>query len=270
MSKLEVIHNDVSSLLLDGQGLILESLVIDGITSNHYEQTDEALTIPFSAKRALIEIVTYCKPKANTSLEGLYFAQDIFCTQCEAEGFRKITYYPDRPDVLSVFTVKIIADKNQFPYLLSNGNKIDSGQEGDLHWVKWSDPFKKPCYLFALIAGNFEVVYDQFKTVSGRIVKLSLFVEQGNAHRGTHALESLKKAMLWDEQTFGLEYDLDTYMIVASDFFNMGAMENKGLNVFNSKCVLADQDSATDDDFFNIESIIAHEYFHNWTGNRYL
>lgn len=269
-SKLEVrkTHKDVSNLVLDGQGLTLDSFKINGCESDTYELTEESLSIPYDIESATLEIVTCCDPQNNKTLEGLYYAADAFCTQCEAEGFRKITYYPDRPDVLSVFTVKIIADKQQFPYLLSNGNKVASGEEGNIHWVQWQDPFKKPCYLFALVAGDFDLVTDFFTTASGKQVNLELFVDRGNGHRGGHALESLKKSMKWDEETFGLEYDLDIYMIVAVDFFNMGAMENKGLNVFNSKYVLADKDSATDEDFFNIESIIAHEYFHNWTGNR--
>ena len=192
-----------------------------------------------------------------------------YCTQCEAEGFRKITYFLDRPDVLATYEVKIIADKKRFPFLLSNGNKVDSGDLTDgKHWIKWSDPFKKPCYLFALVAGDFDLLEDSFITQSGRTIALELFVDKGMLGRGQHALDSLKKAMKWDETEFGLEYDLEIYMIVAVDFFNMGAMENKGLNVFNSKFVLADAQTATDEDYFNIEAVIAHEYFHNWTGNR--
>lgn len=255
-------------LYLDGQDLELETLKIDSEVSVDYQLDDESLSIAFPFDKACIEVVTWCNPKKNKTLEGLYFAANAFCTQCEAEGFRKITYYPDRPDVLSTFTVKVIAEREHYPYLLANGNKVDSGEDGNSHWVTWHDPYKKPCYLFALVAGNFDLVTDKFITKSGNEVSLELFVDRGNGHRGSHALESLKKAMLWDEQTFGLEYDLDIYMIVAVDFFNMGAMENKGLNVFNSKFVLADKDSATDEDYFNIESIIAHEYFHNWTGNR--
>ncbi|MFT4941378.1 MAG: aminopeptidase N, partial [Paraglaciecola sp.] len=214
-------------------------------------------------------IETLCDPEANKSLEGLYLSAAAYCTQCEAEGFRKISYFLDRPDVLATYEVTIYANKDTYPYLLSNGNKVDSGELDDgRHWAKWHDPFKKPCYLFALVAGDFDLLEDSFTTQSGRVVALQLFVDKGKIHRGQHALDSLKKAMTWDEKVFGLEYDLDIYMIVAVDFFNMGAMENKGLNVFNSKFVLADPESATDEDYFNIESVIAHEYFHNWTGNR--
>lgn len=270
-SILEVSRTDKNKdrLVLDGINLELISLKVNGELSTSHELSEESLSIPFKRDTAILEIITRCNPEQNKSLEGLYFAANAFCTQCEAEGFRKITYYPDRPDVLSTFTVKMSADKQLYPYLLSNGNKVDAGDTDDgRHWVKWHDPYKKPCYLFALVAGDFELVTKQFTTHSGRTVELQLFVDKGNGHRGDHALASLQKSMQWDEETFGLEYDLDIYMIVAVDFFNMGAMENKGLNVFNSKYVLADKDSATDEDYFNIESIVAHEYFHNWTGNR--
>ncbi|GAB3017110.1 aminopeptidase N [Bowmanella dokdonensis] len=216
-----------------------------------------------------LKIETIIDPANNSSLEGLYKSAGAFCTQCEAEGFRKITYFPDRPDVMTRYRVRIVADKQAYPYLLSNGNLLDQGDlDGGRHWALWEDPFAKPSYLFALVAGDFDLLSDSFTTRSGRDVTLQLYVDKGNAYRGQHALDSLKKAMAWDEQKYGLEYDLDVYMIVAVDFFNMGAMENKGLNLFNSKYVLADPASATDDDYFNIESVIAHEYFHNWTGNR--
>ncbi|MGB2706689.1 MAG: aminopeptidase N, partial [Pseudoalteromonas nigrifaciens] len=201
-------------------------------------------------------------------LEGLYLSGGAYCTQCEAQGFRKITYYMDRPDVLSTFDVTIIADK-KYPQLLSNGNMVDSGETQDgRHFAKWQDPFKKPSYLFALVAGDFDVLNDSYTTKSGKNVDLALFVDKGNLSKTPHAMSSLKKAMQWDETRFNLEYDLDIYMIVAVDFFNMGAMENKGLNIFNSKCVLANQETATDKDYHTIESIVGHEYFHNWTGNR--
>ncbi|MFB1000113.1 MAG: aminopeptidase N, partial [Colwellia sp.] len=217
----------------------------------------------------ILTIVTEIDPLNNTSLEGLFKSGGAFCTQCEAEGFRRITYYLDRPNVMATFSTKVIANKDQYPYLLSNGNKTE---EGDLpegkHYTCWLDPHPKPCYLFALVAGDFDLLNDTFTTEENREVALEIFVDKGNLHKAHHAMSSLKKSMRWDEETFGLAYDLDIYMIVAVDFFNMGAMENKGLNVFNSKFVLADDESATDTDFFNIEAVIGHEYFHNWTGNR--
>ncbi|MEP4889576.1 MAG: aminopeptidase N [Aliiglaciecola sp.] len=256
-------------LVLDGEELTLIDIKLNGNSLTKYEQTSSALTIENVPDDFYLEIYTELDPAQNSSLEGLYKTENAYCTQCEAEGFRKITYFIDRPDVLAEYTVTIYADQKAYPYLLSNGNKIDSGKlEDGRHWVKWHDPFKKPCYLFALVAGDFDLLEDHYKTTSGRKVLLQLFVDKGKLNRGHHALASLKKAMAWDEQVFDLEYDLDIYMIVAVDFFNMGAMENKGLNVFNSKYVLADSASATDEDFFNIESVIAHEYFHNWTGNR--
>lgn len=213
--------------------------------------------------------MTNLEPAQNTSLQGLYQSGEGICTQCEAEGFRQITYMLDRPDVLARYTTKITADKTKYPYLLSNGNRIASGElEDGRHWVEWNDPFPKPSYLFALVAGDFDLLQDTFTTKSGREVALELYVDRGNLDRASWAMESLKKAMKWDEERFNLEYDLDIYMIVAVDFFNMGAMENKGLNIFNSKFVLANPQTATDDDYLAIESVIAHEYFHNWTGNR--
>jgi aminopeptidase N len=256
-------------LILDGEDIILSSISIDGIAVSNYQQTDTTLTIDTNSDEFELRIENTINPKDNSSLEGLYLSAGAYCTQCEAEGFRKITYFLDRPDVLAKYDVTVIADKKNFPFLLSNGNKIDSGDLANgQHWVKWSDPFKKPCYLFALVAGDFDLLEDKFVTQSGRTIALQLFVDKGMLGRGQHALDSLKKAMSWDETEFGLEYDLDIYMIVAVDFFNMGAMENKGLNVFNSKFVLADAQTATDEDYFNIEAVIAHEYFHNWTGNR--
>ncbi|GAA0852000.1 aminopeptidase N [Aliiglaciecola litoralis] len=256
-------------LKLDGENLTLIEVKLNGKSLQQYELTDEALTLSNLPDECFIEIYTEIDPASNKTLEGLYKASGSYCTQCEAEGFRKITYFLDRPDVLSKYTVTIYADKKRYPYLLSNGNKIDSGDlEDGKHWVKWQDPFFKPCYLFALVAGDFDKLTQSFTTSSGRKVALELYVDKGMAHRGEHALASLKKAMKWDEVVFDLEYDLDIYMVVAVDFFNMGAMENKGLNVFNSKYVLADSQTATDEDYFNIESVIAHEYFHNWTGNR--
>jgi aminopeptidase N len=267
----KVIRNGTHNkpLILDGEGIELSSVHINGTDVSNYQQTDTSLTIDTDIDEFELRIENIINPKDNSSLEGLYLQAGAYCTQCEAEGFRKITYFLDRPDVLATYEVKIIADKNHFPFLLSNGNKVGSGDLSDgNHWVKWSDPFKKPCYLFALVAGDFDLLEDSFVTQSGRTIALELFVDKGMLGRGQHALDSLKKAMKWDETEFGLEYDLEIYMVVAVDFFNMGAMENKGLNVFNSKFVLADAQTATDEDYFNIEAVIAHEYFHNWTGNR--
>ena len=258
-------------LVLDGQLLELISVVVNGteLTAKQYQQNEQQLILSDLPDECELIIVTQINPAENSALEGLYLAGDTFCSQCEAEGFRRITYFLDRPDVLSEYRVTIKADAARYPYLLSNGNKIaetvdDSGQR----IVSWHDPYPKPSYLFALVAGDFDLLQDSFQTQSGREVCLQLFVEKGQAFKGGFALTSLKRAMRWDEQRFNLEYDLDIYMVVAVDFFNMGAMENKGLNVFNSKFVLADERSATDRDYFNIESIIGHEYFHNWTGNR--
>lgn len=259
-------HND--ALVLDGQDLTLMSAAIDGVETKEYQQSDSELHIHTDLDTFSLTLVVEVNPSANTALEGLYLSGGAYCTQCEAEGFRRITYFLDRPDVLSEYRVKITGNTS-LPYMLCNGNLVDSGTNPDgTHWVEWHDPHPKPCYLFALVAGDFDVLKDTFTTRSGREVSLELFVDKGKRERGHFALESLKRAMAWDEQVFDLEYDLDIYMIVAVDFFNMGAMENKGLNVFNSKFVLVDEESATDEDFFNVESVIAHEYFHNWTGNR--
>jgi aminopeptidase N len=263
------------ALVLNGEHLTLVSVIIDEqvLTPAQYQCTDKLLTIPAASlpntEQFSVKITTEINPQENTALEGLFKSGDAFCTQCEAEGFRRISYYLDRPDVMATFTTKVIADKSTYPYLLSNGNKIAEGQlENNLHFVTWHDPFPKPCYLFALVAGDFDLLEDTFTTSSNRKVALEIFVDKGNLAKAKHAMVSLQKSMAWDEETFGLEYDLDIYMIVAVDFFNMGAMENKGLNVFNSKYVLADSHCATDNDYFNIEAVIAHEYFHNWTGNR--
>jgi aminopeptidase N len=258
-------------LVLDGEQMLLESVQLNNVilTEQDYQLTDTQLSISTSEQNFTLTIVTEINPLDNTSLEGLFKSGQAFCSQCEAEGFRRITYFLDRPDVMAIYTCQIIADKTQYPYLLSNGNKVDAGDLADgKHFVKWHDPFPKPCYLFALVAGDFDLLQDHFKTQSGRDVALEIFVDKGNLHKAKHAMISLQKSMRWDEETFNLEYDLDIYMIVAVDFFNMGAMENKGLNVFNSKYVLADSTSATDTDYFGIEAVIAHEYFHNWTGNR--
>jgi len=259
------------ALRLDGQELELASIKLDGVAlpADRYVVDAESLTITELPDAFELKIQTIAKPQLNTSLEGLYKSSGNFCTQCEAEGFRKITYYYDRSDVMTLFTTTIEADKDKYPVLLSNGNPVDSGElENGRHWLKWHDPFKKPCYLFALVAGQLECVADTFTTQSGREVKLEIYVESHNIDKCGHAMASLQRSMKWDEEVFGREYDLDIYMIVAVDDFNMGAMENKGLNVFNSKYVLARPDTATDMDFINIESVIGHEYFHNWSGNR--
>ena len=257
-------------LRLDGIGLRLIRLTIDDVAlnSDQYEVTDEFLVIFDLPARFEVGCEVEIDPASNTSLEGLYLSSGNFCTQCEAEGFRHITYYLDRPDVMSVFETRITGDKALLPVLLSNGNRVEAGDAGSRHWVEWSDPFPKPSYLFALVAGNLARIDGEFVTASGRRVGLQFFTEHHNREKCGHALASLQKAMRWDEQTFGLEYDLDLYMVVAVDDFNMGAMENKGLNVFNTKYVLANPETATDDDYLGIESVIAHEYFHNWTGNR--
>ena len=255
-------------LLLDGINLKLLSLSVEGVELTDYAIEGEQLIINNLPDEFKLNILNEISPQTNTSLEGLYLSGGAYCTQCEAQGFRKITYYMDRPDILSTFDVTIIADKH-FKHLLSNGNEIAQGETRDgRHYAKWQDPFKKPSYLFALVAGDFDVLKDNFITQSGKNVELALFVDKGNLAKTPHAIESLKKSMKWDEERFNLEYDLDIYMIVAVDFFNMGAMENKGLNIFNSKCVLANQETATDKDYHTIESIVGHEYFHNWTGNR--
>lgn len=255
-------------LILDGVELELQTLEVNGQPHKQYELKDNRLTLRDLPEAFSLKVVTSINPAGNTSLEGLYQSSGAYCTQCEAEGFRKITYFLDRPDVLTTYTVKIIAPQT-VPYLLSNGNKVTEGTlEDGRHFAVWEDPYRKPSYLFALVAGDFDVLRDSFTTMSGRDVALELFVDKGNLGKAGHAMDSLKKAMKWDEERFNLEYDLDVYMIVAVDFFNMGAMENKGLNIFNSACVLANQETATDRDYHTIESIVGHEYFHNWTGNR--
>lgn len=270
-TKFKRLNSAATELVLDGHQLKLLTVRYNQqlLTRDDYQLSAQQLRLGVSDDEFTLEVVTEISPQYNTALEGLYLADGSYCTQCEAEGFRRITYYLDRPDVLAVFTTTIIADAEQFPYLLANGNQIESFINSDgKRQVTWHDPFPKPSYLFALVAGDFDQLTDSFITASGKNVSLVFYVEKGNGHRANFALESLKRAMRWDEQRFGLEYDLDIYMVVAVDFFNMGAMENKGLNVFNSKYVLANDETATDTDYFNIESIIGHEYFHNWTGNR--
>ncbi|WP_105103771.1 aminopeptidase N [Microbulbifer pacificus] len=257
-------------LWLDGVDLELLSVSLDGelLPAQRYEEKPGGLSLKVDRSEFDLEVQTRIAPEANTSLEGLYLSNGMYCTQCEAEGFRKITFYPDRPDVMSVFTTTIIAPPS-YPVLLSNGNKVDSGttEDGRLR-VTWEDPFAKPSYLFALVGGDLQHVEDSFITSSGRKVKLQLFTEARNIGKCAHAMTSLKRSMRWDEEVYGREYDLDIFMIVAVDHFNMGAMENKGLNIFNSACVLASPETATDAAFQRIESIVAHEYFHNWSGNR--
>ncbi|ESP93314.1 MULTISPECIES: aminopeptidase N [Pseudoalteromonas] len=261
-------NSEQSYVELDGIDLKLISLKVNGQSHTQYTQLVDGIKINSVPASFDLEIETEIAPELNTSLEGLYLSDGAYCTQCEAEGFRKITYFFDRPDVLATYRVTVIGSKD-FPFLLSNGNQVDSGTlEDDKHFVTWEDPFKKPSYLFALVAGDFDKLEDKFVTKSGKEVKLQLFVDKGNLSKAPHAMASLQKSMKWDEERFNLEYDLDIYMIVAVDFFNMGAMENKGLNVFNSACVLANQETATDRDYHVIESIVGHEYFHNWTGNR--
>ncbi|MBI6188606.1 aminopeptidase N [Providencia rettgeri] len=269
ISKVKRLNSQSSTLELNGEDLSLVSIEVDGKAWKNYKESEGKLIIESLPESFTLRIVNEISPEKNTALEGLYVSGEALCTQCEAEGFRHITYYQDRPDVLARYTTTITADKSRYPYLLSNGNRIAEGElEDGRHWVKWEDPFPKPSYLFALVAGDFDVLKDIFVTRSGREVALELFVDKGNLDRAPWAMQSLKNAMKWDEERFGLEYDLDIYMIVAVDFFNMGAMENKGLNVFNSKYVLAKSETATDKDYLNIESVIGHEYFHNWTGNR--
>ena len=261
-------------LILAGENLTLLSVILNDdteLTEQDYLQTVDSLIIHEvpQHRNFVLTIENSINPKANTALEGLYLSNGMLCTQCEAEGFRKITYFLDRPDVMAKFTTTLTADKNRYPVLLSNGNKIAQGELTDnRHWVTWEDPFNKPCYLFALVAGQLDYVEDNFITQSGRNISLQIFVENHDLDKCAHAMQSLKNAMLWDEQVYGLEYDLDLYMIVAVGHFNMGAMENKGLNVFNTKFVLARPDTATDSDYEHIEGVIGHEYFHNWTGNR--
>jgi aminopeptidase N len=258
-------------LILFGEQLELLALELDGtpLATDRYRLTGQGLTLREVPAEFALRSVVKINPAANTALEGLYLSSGNFCTQCEAEGFRKITYFPDRPDVMARFTTTIRADKGKFPVLLSNGNPIWRGDLDDgRHFVTWEDPFPKPSYLFALVAGNLAEISGQFTTATGRNVALRFYVEPRNREKVDHALRSLQQAMRWDEEVFGLEYDLDTYMVVAVDDFNMGAMENKGLNVFNSKYVLASPATATDADYQGIEGVIGHEYFHNWTGNR--
>ena len=259
------------TLQLQGEELELEGIKLNNelLPESAYVLDDKTLTIKDTPEHFSLEIITRIYPHKNTALDGLYKSSGNFCTQCEAQGFRRITYYQDRPDVMSVYSTLIRADKEKYPVLLSNGNLVEKGDlEDGKHFAQWQDPFAKPSYLFALVAGNLEHISDTFTTKSGREIALEIYTEAHNIDKCDHAMGSLKRAMAWDEQRFGLEYDLDIYMIVAVDDFNMGAMENKGLNVFNSKLVFASPETATDQNYMSIESVIGHEYFHNWTGNR--
>lgn len=258
-------------LVLDGQQLELLELKLDDreLGAGDYQLSDSHLTLQPTRERFVVDSSVRIHPESNTALEGLYKSSGMFCTQCEAEGFRKITYYLDRPDVMSTFTTTLSAEQHSYPVLLSNGNPIASGsEEGGRHWATWEDPFRKPAYLFALVAGDLWCVEDTFTTMSAREVTLRIYVEPENIDKVQHAMDSLKKSMKWDEQVYGREYDLDIFMIVAVNDFNMGAMENKGLNIFNSSCVLARAETATDAAHQRVEAVVAHEYFHNWSGNR--
>lgn len=256
-------------LRLDGDSITAQSVSIDGVASDSWRMDGGAMEISLPGASHEVQIITQIEPSANSQLMGLYASSGMLCTQCEAEGYRRITFFPDRPDVLSSFSVRMEGAKDKFPILLCNGNKVEEGElEGGRHFAEWVDPWPKPSYLFALVAGDLVANSAQFTTMSGREVELNVWVRAEDLSRTDHALESLKKSMLWDEQAFGREYDLDLFNIVAVSDFNMGAMENKGLNVFNTKYVLADPDTATDADFDAIEGVIGHEYFHNWSGNR--
>ncbi|MCP3900382.1 MAG: aminopeptidase N, partial [Desulfobacteraceae bacterium] len=275
-SKLQVLKNSNvadsnTSLIFNAKDFKVESVIADDavLMPVEYKVENEYFKLARTPEKFNLEIVTILEPDKNTSLEGLYKSESILCTQCEAEGFRKITPFPDRPDIMAKYSCIITAEKNKNPVLLSNGNRVAHGDLKDgRHWVKWEDPFRKPSYLFALVAGDLVRIKDTFKTRSDRLINLHLYVEKENQDKCDHAMNSLKQSMKWDEERFDREYDLDLYQIVAVNDFNAGAMENKGLNIFNSKYVLADSKTATDTDFFNIQRVIAHEYFHNWSGNR--
>lgn len=273
-ARLSLRRNDdvpAGPLVLDGQELELLSVSLNGaaLAPDAYVQTADTLTLTDLGAAPVLEIVTRIHPEQNTALEGLYKSSGNYCTQCEAEGFRKITYFLDRPDVMARYSVRIEADRAAYPVLLSNGNLVGEGEAGEgRHWARWDDPWPKPCYLFALVAGTLVHIEDRFTTASGREVMLRIYVEPGNEDKCGHAMTSLIKSMKWDEEAYGREYDLDIFNIVAVGDFNMGAMENKSLNIFNTKYILARPDTATDTDFLGIETVVAHEYFHNWTGNR--
>ena len=276
-SKIKFVYEGTAAkpppLYLDGEELTLRSIVLNGKKlaegSDYILGAEEGLTVLAPPARFELAIVVAVKPQDNTQLSGLYKTSGNYCTQCEAVGFRRITYFLDRPDVMSKYTVRVEADKALYPVLLSNGNETARGElAGGRHWASFVDPFKKPSYLFALIAANLQVIKSSFTTCSGRNVKLFIWSEPENVDQLDWAMQSLKDAMAWDERVYGREYDLDVYHIIAVNDFNMGAMENKGLNVFNTSCVLAKPSAATDADFERVQGVVAHEYFHNWTGNR--
>lgn len=255
---------------LDGQGLKLHGLWLNdlALANEAFEHGDEGLVLFDVPERFVLASEVEIYPASNTALEGLYLSNGMYCTQCEAEGFRRITFFPDRPDVLCRFTTTIHAQRERFPVLLSNGNPVATGEEADRHWIRWDDPYPKPGYLFALVAGDLACKEDEYTTGSGRRVALRIYAAQRDLAKLDHAMSSLKAAMAWDEHNYGREYDLDIYMVVAVSHFNMGAMENKGLNVFNTACVLAHPDTTTDQGYQRVEAVVAHEYFHNWSGNR--
>jgi aminopeptidase N len=263
--------SEQKDLILNGEELTLKSIKIDGhaLNQDQYNVSDDFLTVLNAPEKFTLETVIEIHPELNKQLSGLYASGGNFCTQCEPEGFRRITYFYDRPDVLTHFTTTITADKTKYPALLANGNLSETRDlDNNRHWAKWEDPSLKPCYLFALVAGDFDLIEDTFLAADGNTIDLRFYLEKGFGERAYYALESLKRSMKWDEETFGRIYDLNNYMVVAVSDFNMGAMENKGLNIFNTKYVLADQNTATDADYMNIERVIGHEYFHNWSGNR--
>jgi len=266
------LHQDAAApVYLNGEDMQLQRVSVDGkqLTDTEFQVDAISLTIPTVPDQFVLETEVIIKPQNNTQLMGLYKSRGNFCTQCEAQGFRRITYFPDRPDVMAKFTTTISADKAKYPMLLSNGNLIESRQlPNNRHWVHWEDPSKKPCYLFALVAGDFDLIQDHFTTMNNRKIDLRLYLEKGYRDQGAYAMQSLKKAMRWDEEKFDREYDLDIYMVVAVSDFNMGAMENKGLNIFNTKYILANPKVASDTDYVGILNVIGHEYFHNWSGNR--
>ena len=258
-----------TTIRLNGDGLAARSVLIDGQPSNAWRMDGADLLIDLPGASHELTIETAINPAANSQLMGLYASNGMLCTQCEAEGFRRITFFPDRPDVLSTYRVRMRGSKAAFPVLLSNGNCTATGEDADgSHWAEWHDPWPKPSYLFALVAGDLVATRDSFTTCGGRTVELGIYVRPGDEGRTGHAMRSLIHSMRWDEEAFGREYDLDLFNIVAVSDFNMGAMENKGLNVFNTRYVLADPETATDGDYDAIEAVIGHEYFHNWSGNR--
>lgn len=264
-------NSTAADLVLNGENMTLKKIVLNGkeLSPADYTLTEHTLTIANPGKDFALDITTHCDPANNTSLEGLYKSGTTYCTQCESQGFRWITYFPDRPDVMTVFSTRIEADEKKFPVLLSNGNPIDAGPlENGRHYTLWHDPFPKPCYLFALVAGDLKYIHDSFTTMTGRIVDLRIYVKDGDQEQSVYAMESLKRSMAWDESAFGREYQHDRFNIVAVSDFNFGAMENTSLNIFNTALVLAHPETATDADFYRVEGVIAHEYFHNWTGNR--